>query len=212
MKTVPAVDLRLDFMKNGEKIYELMKSMASDLRPILTRNKYKMSQLFPDDYQTRTSFPTKDFVINELTVMAEMFKDCTSLTSLNLRLPGFDTSKIGDMINMFYNCKSLTFLNVSNFDTSNCRNMNSMFYNCQSLTSLEMSNFDTSNCYDMGSMFCGCSNLTEIIGVIDMKSCFNCLDMFVGCPKLAGVKIKNPPQNFYNGRTGLQPWQYEIVE
>ena len=37
---------------------------------------------------------------------------------------------------MFYNCSSLTYLNLSNFNTNNVNNMSYMFYNCSSLTSL----------------------------------------------------------------------------
>ena len=37
---------------------------------------------------------------------------------------------------MFYRCKSLTKLNLSNFNTQNVTNMDSMFDNCESLTNL----------------------------------------------------------------------------
>ena len=40
-----------------------------------------------------------------------------------------NTSNITDMRYMFYNCSSLTSLDVSNFDTSNVTNMDSMFDN-----------------------------------------------------------------------------------
>ena len=37
---------------------------------------------------------------------------------------------------MFYDCKSLTNLNLSNFNTQNITNMIDMFENCISLTNL----------------------------------------------------------------------------
>ena len=54
---------------------------------------------------------------------------------------------------MFYNCKSLTSLNLSNFNTNNVKNMNHMFCNCSSLNSLDLSNFNTNNVKDMDKMF-----------------------------------------------------------
>ena len=41
------------------------------------------------------------------------------------------------MSHMFYNCSSLTSLNLSNFNTNNFHNMSSIFYECSSLTSLD---------------------------------------------------------------------------
>jgi surface protein len=38
--------------------------------------------------------------------------------------------------------------------------MEKMFYNCDSLTSLNISNWNTSNVTNMASMFDGCSSLT----------------------------------------------------
>ena len=37
------------------------------------------------------------------------------------------------MSEMFYNCKNLTSLNLSNFKTNNVINMIEMFYNCEKL-------------------------------------------------------------------------------
>ena len=42
---------------------------------------------------------------------------------------------------MFYECKSLTNINLSNFDTKNITEMICMFYGCKSLTNINLSNF-----------------------------------------------------------------------
>lgn len=191
LKTAPEVKLRLDFLKKGEKIYELAKLLESNLRIMLTDSKYQMSQLFIEDYKTRASFPTGDYATNRLTTMRSMFNYCQNLTSLDL----------------------------SNFDTNKVTNMCNMFNNCTNLTSLDLSNFNTNNVTDMKYMFNGCKNLTEIKGIIDMKSCVSSSYMFVNCNKLSGVKIKNPPEGFTNhnadtglNNVGLRADQYEIVE
>ena len=54
---------------------------------------------------------------------------------------------------MFYNCSSLTSLNLSNFNTNNVTNMKDMFSYCSSLTSLNLSYFNTNNVSDMEGMF-----------------------------------------------------------
>ena len=46
---------------------------------------------------------------------------------------------------MFYECTSISEINLSNFDTSKVININSLFSGCFSLTSINLSNFDTSN-------------------------------------------------------------------
>ena len=54
---------------------------------------------------------------------------------------------------MFYECKSLNELNLSNFNTNNVINMEYMFCGCSSLQELNLSNFNTSNVYNMNRMF-----------------------------------------------------------
>ena len=39
---------------------------------------------------------------------------------------------------MFYECNSLTNIDLSNFNTQNVIDMNSMFYGCKSLTNIDL--------------------------------------------------------------------------
>ena len=89
-----------------------------------------------------------------------MFYECSSLTSLNLS--NFNTNNVTNMSNMFSDCSSLTSLNLSNFNTNNVTNMSYMFSNCSSLTSLNLSNFNTNNVTNMSCMFSYCSSLTSL--------------------------------------------------
>ncbi len=82
---------------------------------------------------------------------------------------------------MFYNCESLTSLNLSNFDTSKVTDMHLMFYNCESLTSLDLSNFNTSNVTNMHDMFIKCTNLTTIYKGSKWVTAPTADDMFTGC-------------------------------
>ena len=78
------------------------------------------------------------------------------------KLKGLDTSNVTTMKQMFRDCSSLTALDLSNFDTSKVTNMDYMFYGCSSLTSLDLSNWDTSKVNSMNIMFNGCSSLKDV--------------------------------------------------
>ena len=97
-------------------------------RIMLTDNNYKMSDVYPNNYNTMLE------PANEL-----------------------NTRKLTTTRSMFYNCSKMKKLNTSNFNTSNVTNMSDMFTNCRSLTTLDVSKFDTSNVTDMSGMFSFCS-------------------------------------------------------
>ena len=63
------------------------------------------------------------------------------------------------MAYLFYECNSLTSLNLSNFYTSNVKDMSGMFEGCNSLNFIDMSNFDFSNCNSYSNMFSSNNNL-----------------------------------------------------
>ena len=62
---------------------------------------------------------------------------------------------------MFYKCKSLKNIDLSNFNTQNVTNMRYMFSYCSSLTNIDLSNFNTQNVTNMSFMFSLCSLLTK---------------------------------------------------
>ena len=70
-------------------------------------------------------------------------------------------NKIAKTNYMFYECSSLTNINLSNFNTNNVTNMSWMFYGCSSLTNINLSNFNTQNVTYMSFMFNGCESLNK---------------------------------------------------
>ena len=163
-----------------------------------------------------TSLDLSNFNTSNVANMEYMFR-CYALTSLNLS--NWNTSNVTSMCGMFYDCESLISLDLSNFNTSKVNNMARMFYDCQLLTSLDLSTFDTSKVTYMSDMFYDCQALEHIEGIIDMKSCSNGSydGMFYRCDKLSGLKIKNPPQEYYDNKDTfesnikLTSDQYEII-
>ena len=104
------------------------------------------------------------------TNMSHMFENFgnSSMTKLELG-ETFDISKVTDMHYMFYECSSLTSLDVSNFDTSQVTNMSRMFESCSSLTSIYVSEYNettgkgwtTKNVTDSDKMF---TSATKLVG------------------------------------------------
>ena len=95
------------------------------------------------------------------------------------------------MLGMFYGCRNLISLDLSNFNTSSVTNMEYMFYNCKNLISLDLSNFNTSSVTSMRDMFYGCNstliyciynstlnqNLGNKINEYNFKNNNNCSDI-----------------------------------
>ena len=131
-----------------------------------------------------------NFNTSKVTNMSHMFFNCSSLTSLDLS--SFNTSNVTDMSDMFDNCSSLTNLDLSSFNTSNVMDMSYMFDDCSSLTSLVLSSFDTSRVTAMRHMFGACLLLTSL----DLSS-FNTSNvtdmdlMFASCSSLTSLDLSN---------------------
>ena len=117
------------------------------------------------------------------------FKSLTSITGLE----NLNTQNVTTMYSMFYNCSSLTSLDVSSFDTKNVTDMSGMFANCSSLTSLDVTNFNTENVTNMSGMFAGCSSLTSInVRYFIISNVTTMSQMFYGCSSLTTLDIVFP--------------------
>ena len=92
--------------------------------------------------------------------MSNMFDECSSLTFLNLS--NFNTENVTNMSNMFARCKSLLNLTVTNFNTENVNDMNYMFNECSSLTNLDLTSFHTQNVKEMKFIFGDCKSLAHL--------------------------------------------------
>ena len=102
----------------------------------------------------------KNLNTKEVTDMADMFYECRDLSLLDVS--DFNTEKVTDMSGMFYECISLKLLDVAKFNTANVKSMSNMFYRCNNLDLLNVTNFNTANVTNMQGMFSGCSALTTI--------------------------------------------------
>ena len=131
----------------------------------------------------------KNLNTEDVTNMSYMFRDCSSLESLDLS--SFNTANVTDMSSMFYNCSTLPSLDVSNFNTEKVKDMGAMFGVCSRLTSLNLSSFNTAMVTVMSYMFYNCSKLTSLT----LSSFFNTANvttmgsMFYNCSKLTSLDL-----------------------
>ena len=131
-----------------------------------------------------------------------MFYECSSLTSLNLF--NFKTKNVKDMSYMFYGCSSLTSLNLSNFNTNNVNNMSHMFYECSSLTALDLSNFNTNKVEDMSKMFYKCSTLKSLdLSKFTANNLLDMNEMFYKCSALTSLNLSNFKTNKVKDMSGV---------
>lgn len=119
------------------------------------------------------------------------FMECEKLEAID-GIENLNTSMVTDMWHMFYNCKSLTSLDLKTFDTHNVFSMSYMFSGCNNLTYLNVSSFDTSNVNDMMWMFSGCWNLTNLsVSNFDMHRVRYMTGMFSSCKGLTHIDVSH---------------------
>lgn len=212
----------LDYLNTSE--VDDMRSMFSsctsletlDLSSFNTEKVTNMSKMFVGSTNLRTINLPKGFIGSSVTDLRSMFKDCTSLTELDLSgsnaenvkdmgemfygcralskldLTDFKTGQVTTMENMFCICSTLETLDVSSFNTENVTTMLGMFNNCSSLRSLDLPGFNTANVTQMSSMFKKCSSLRSLdLSSFNTRKVANMQDMFQGCTNLESIDLSS---------------------
>lgn len=143
-----------------------------------------------------------------------------------------NSNNLQNMDQMFVNDKLLEkIIGIENINTANVTKMSYCFKECSKLTNMDLSNWDTNKNTRFVAMFSMCVNLKNVNIVLDMasisqtdindfatSSTANRYPIFYQAPIQSGVKIKNPPQMYYDdieffntNYLGLTSDQYEIV-
>ena len=131
------------------------------------------------------------FDINEKTTSThEMFYNCPSLTTLDI--DDWNTENVTDMSGMFFHCLSLTTLDVGYWNTENVTNMREMFGYCRALTTLDVSNWNTANVTNLSWMFDSCPSLTTLdVSNWNTEKVTDMSGMFWNCYKLPILDVSN---------------------
>ena len=212
----------LDYLNTSE--VENMREMFSnctslealDLSSFNTEKVTDMYAMFGGSTNLRSIKLPQGFIGSSVTNLFSMFKDCTSLTELDLSgsnsenvkdmsemfngcsalsklvLTDFKTGQVSTMESMFRYCSTLETLDVSSFNTENVTTMCGMFNHCSSLRSLDLSDFNTANVTDMSSMFKNCSSLRSLdLSSFNTRKVSDMQSMFLGCTNLESIDFSS---------------------
>lgn len=212
----------LDYLNTSEVKY--MNSMFSkctsletlDLFSFNTEKVTNMYAMFDGATNLRSIKLPQGFIGSSVTNLCSMFKDCTSLTELDLSgsnsenvkdmsemfngcsalsklvLTDFKTGQVSTMESLFRNCSKLETLDVYSFNTENVTTMVGMFNNCSSLRSLDLPGFNTANVTEMSSMFKDCSSLRSLdLSSFNTRKVSAMQSMFKGCTNLESIDFSS---------------------
>ncbi len=125
-----------------------------------------------------------------LTSMEGMFFECKGLTTLDVT--NLNTEWVRNMKDAFSGLSGLTQLNTSNFNTESVEDMSGMFNGCSGLISIDVSSFNTSIVNDMSSMFAGCNEMTALdVTGFDTTAVIDMSYMFWACFKLLSIDLSS---------------------
>ena len=198
----------LDYLNTSE--VNGMRSMFSsctsletlDLSSFNTEKVTNMSKMFVGSTNLRTINLPKGFIGSRVTDLRSMFKDCTSLTELDLS--GSNAENVKDMGEMFYGCRALSKLDLTDFKTGQVTTMENMFCICSTLETLDVSSFNTENVTTMLGMFNNCSSLRSLdLSSFNTRKVANMQDMFQGCTNLESIDLSSFDTENMKSMTGM---------
>ena len=186
----------LDYLNTSE--VEVMQSMFSfctsletlDLSSFNTEKVKNMYAMFDGSTNLRSIKLPQGFIGSSVTNLFSMFKDCTSLTELDLS--GSNSENVKDMSEMFYGCRALSKLVLTDFKTGQVSTMESMFLGCSTLETLDVSSFNTENVTTMVGMFNNCSSLRSLdLTGFNTANVTGMSSMFKKCSSLRSLDLSS---------------------
>ena len=138
---------------------------------------------------TKVEFDSSFVDCTTLTSTAYWFYECRNLTTI-IGINYLKTDNVTNMNCMFYNCSSLTSLDVTGFNTANVENYGMLFVGCSSLTSLDVTGFNTAKAWSLNAMFDHCSGL-KILDLSNFKTdgVNDITNMFYECTGLTTIYV-----------------------
>ena len=119
-----------------------------------------------------------------------LFYNCKYLTEINLS--NFDMENVTNMENMFDGCSWLKKVDLTNVNTRNALYMYGMFGCCESLKGINFFYFNTEKVKDMKRMFFNCYSLLELdLSFFNTENVKTTRSMFSGCSKIKNIDLSN---------------------
>ena len=201
---------QMDYM-----FYKCNSLISLNLSNFKTSSLESMEYMFYDCYSL-INIDLSNFDTSQVLNMESFFEDCTSLISVDLsnflfldcimdyffyncisltriELPKIHYSMPISFYYVFYGCLSLTSLDISLFEIYfDDDSMECLFYECHSLTSLDLSNIHTFNVNTMEFTFYGCNSLIELgLSNFDTSKVTSISGMFYDCTSLKFLDLSN---------------------
>ena len=127
---------------------------------------------------------------NKLTSCQNLFYDCRNIIEIDIS--NFDCSQVLSCNSMFRECSNLKKINLGKLDFSLVTDFTSMFESCTNLIDLDVSNFNTKNATCFLDMFYNLKNLEKInVSNFNTSKCKTMYEMFDGCKKLTEIDMIN---------------------
>lgn len=122
--------------------------------------------------------------------MIGVFSGCRMLEGV-YGLDGIDASKVKDISNLYYGCKSMAYIDIDKLGIKKLCRCNRLISGCEGLKELRISGTDMSQVTDMLEMYHNCG-LKEInISKLDLSDIEEISGLFSDCRDLEVVDISN---------------------
>lgn len=115
-----------------------------------------------------------------------MFNRLDQLTDVDFE--GFDLTYTSSVADMFFTCRSLESIDISDWNSGNVEYFNGLFQECKSLKNVNMDGLDVHSAVSFGMMFSGCSVLEDVdMSTFDTPALQDIGFMFYYSPSIKNV-------------------------
>ena len=167
-----------------EKI--LINKSSKFINKIKVETREQLETIILERYNKNKSFiDLTDIDISELDDLSDVFGILDKAKVIDIS--GWDTSNVINMSYMFNRCTKLKkIVGIENLDVSKLKTTKIMFYGCKNLVELDLTNWNTISLENMSYMFYNCANLKIIKNIENwqLTSIKDVSYMFYECTKL----------------------------
>ena len=166
-------------------IEKILINKSSKFNKIKVESRDQLQSIIQERYYNNKSFiDLTDIDISELDNLSYIFY---ALNMEVVDISGWNTSNVITMENMFSFCDKLkNIIGIENLDVSKLEDATSMFYCCKNLVELDLTNWNPISLQHTYEMFSGCSNLKIIENIENwqLPNIKSVRQMFYKCAKL----------------------------
>lgn len=163
---------------------------TADLSMFSTKSCTRADSVFANAAKLASVTFGEGFHLDRASTVEKMFYECSSLTELDLTM--WTGGSITDMTNLFYGCSKLTQVDFGDsFDAGTVKKMTRLFFDCDALESIDLSNWQVSSLEDISYGFYNCDKLENVnLSGWETSSLTTMTSLFMGSSKLKTVNMR----------------------